>query len=103
MGRSPEEFKKAALEKDLYQWSIHDCSLCGYDCGFIFDREGNVSYDSGCYCSRQPVRPSSWEEVADHYNRNAGSPDKEERAAKNPRFRELVEDTNEFWFGERFF
>jgi len=29
---------------------IHSCSMCGYECQFMFDGE-LLGYDSGCYCT----------------------------------------------------
>jgi hypothetical protein len=66
--RTMEEFKQAK-KNNITRWSIYLCSLCGYDCGYIFDGE-NVSYDSGCYCVTYCpcIKPRSWEDVADYYN-----------------------------------
>lgn len=62
-----EDFKKQAKEKDIKRWNIHDCSMCGYQCGYII-RDNGVFYDSGCGCSHGPLRESSFEEIAEHYN-----------------------------------
>lgn len=49
--------------------NIHDCSLCGYPCGYLSDGD-NLFYDSGCYCvSYSPnVRGRSWHELDDYFN-----------------------------------
>lgn len=31
--------------------AIHNCSMCGYRCGFIVHSIDNIWYDSGCYCT----------------------------------------------------
>ena len=94
--KSIEEFKEQAKKKNITRWVIHECSMCNYPCGFII-RGDVVFYDNGCSCSMRPPRQSSWEEIAEHYNHNAGSPDKDERIKKNPLFKEVVDEMNEFW------
>jgi len=69
MNRTAEDFAQRAQELGLIAWRIHDCSMCKYLCGFLFGTDGRVAYDAGCYCVRSStLRPSSWEEVASHYN-----------------------------------
>ena len=68
MKKRPEDFKKAAQELKISRWTIHNCSMCGYPCGYIF-RGDSVSYDCGCDCvAYTNIIQSSWEEVADFYN-----------------------------------
>lgn len=31
------------------RWVLHECSMCGYPCGFDI-REGRIYYDNGCDC-----------------------------------------------------
>jgi len=66
-----EDFKKAAKEKNIKEWLIHDCCMCGYQCGYLII-EDEVLYDNGCDCmsGKRSPRQSSWEELVDHYNRN---------------------------------
>jgi hypothetical protein len=67
--RSPIEFEKQAIDKGITKWLIHDCSMCGYPCGYYFEQNGEVYYDNGCDCTRRYVyRKVSWEDVANHYN-----------------------------------
>lgn len=67
--RTAEEFKQAAQTHNITSWNIRDCSLCGYPLSYYFDGD-NVSYDSGCDCiSFSNIQPRSWEDVAEHYNR----------------------------------
>lgn len=59
------------LKSGLKKWDIHDCSLCGYACGYRFvpDEQGrtvDVYYDSGCHCLRAPQRPRTWDDVIGH-------------------------------------
>ena len=80
-----EQFKNAAIEKKIIKWNIHDCSMCGYDCGYVFapDYE-HVGYDSGCDCvSYKNINPSSWEDIRDHYNNQTNL--------------EYIKTMNEFW------
>lgn len=66
--KTAAEFQMARNSQDLTEWLIHDCAICGYHCGYLFDGE-HVFYDSGCYCtSGAPLRPKTWQHVADHYN-----------------------------------
>ena len=91
-----DDFKRQAKVKNITRWIIHHCSMCNYPCGYSICNE-HVRYDSGCSCSRSPTRQSSWEELAKHYNNNAGSDDAEERFKKNPLFGEVIEEMNNFW------
>jgi len=37
----------------IKRWDIHNCSICNYLCGFVFEiieDRVNVYYDAGCYC-----------------------------------------------------
>jgi len=67
--KTPNDFAMAAETLGLTRWQMHDCSICGYKCGYIFDG-ARVFYDNGCNCISyyNPPRESSWTEVADHYN-----------------------------------
>ena len=72
--RSPSEFQKSVQENELTHWPIHDCSLCHYPCGYIFNKDGNVFYDSGCDCvAYTNLQPRSWEDVAEHYNQQSNA------------------------------
>ena len=63
-----EDFKKAAKERNISFWLIHNCSLCGYPCGYHF-RDNEVYYDSGCDCTDSSTwSDRTWDDVADHYN-----------------------------------
>jgi hypothetical protein len=63
-----EEFKVQAEGIGKTTWNISNCSMCGYETGFVFD-EGSVTYDHGCHCvTTMNQRPSKWEEVALTYN-----------------------------------
>lgn len=68
MYRTAEEFQQAAKEKNITSWPIHDCSICGYHCGYKII-EDSVAYDSGCDCvSYIDIQPRSWEDIAHQYN-----------------------------------
>lgn len=79
----PGDFTNKAKEKNIARWILHKCSMCGYPCGFRFYPDGSVGYDSGCFCSSQPVRHSGWGEVAEHYNEQTND--------------EVIKEYNEFW------
>lgn len=98
MKKEVSDFQKAAAERNITRWNIHNCSMCGYACGYVI--QGNaVAYDSGCNCvTYGPViDPSSWEALADHYNNNAGGFDAQERCEKYPRFVGVIKRSNELW------
>lgn len=66
--KTADDFKKQVKEKVITKWLMHDCSICGYHCGYYFKGD-EVKYDIGCNCgSRQPLDPRTWENVAEHYN-----------------------------------
>lgn len=71
MIRTPEEFQAQAETIGLTRWEMHNCSICGYPCAFLF-RGGKVFFDGSCWCSTEssPPSPRSWADVAEHYNRN---------------------------------
>lgn len=94
--KTADDFQKAAAERQIGRWSTHDCTICGIDVGFYFHGD-YVEFDSSCDCVWSDPRPSSWQEVADTYNRNAGAPDVEQRMEKYPTFKQYVEDTNALW------
>ncbi len=70
MNRSAEEFKQAAIDKDIRFWKNHNCGFCNYSCGYFFsDDHEFVGYDSGCDCTRRYVKEQrSWEDIANAYN-----------------------------------
>lgn len=66
--KTVQDFKTAAKEKNITRWNIHDCSICGYVCGYIIQGD-QVYYDSGCDCiGRENVQPRSWHDIVEHYN-----------------------------------
>lgn len=66
--RSGDDFKKQAVKLNITKWPMHDCSICGYPCGYLF-RGDEVFYDSGCDCVNYTnIQPRNWEDVAEHYN-----------------------------------
>lgn len=67
-----EEFKANAATHGIREWRMHDCSLCGYECGFLF-RDGEVYYDPGCMCMGGAIERRSWEDVAAHYSIQSSS------------------------------
>lgn len=84
--KTAEDFRQQAIRLNLGYWEHHTCAVCGCPVGYYFFRWPGyeVVFDSGCGCSRREnIHPSSWEEVADHYNMQ-----------KNP---EVIEEMDRFW------
>ncbi len=83
--KTGDDFRKAAEEKNISKWNIHDCSICGYLCGFVFSGDHqHVAYDSGCDCTgREHYQHRIWESVAQHYNLQS-----------HP---EVIKEMNKFW------
>ncbi len=74
MKRTAEEFRLSAINNKIDCWPIHDCSLCGYECAYLFFQyiENDVVYDSGCDCTFQRVKHiRTWEDVAVQFNRQS--------------------------------
>ncbi len=94
--KTAADFEKAAAERNIHFVPNHDCSICGETVGWGI-HDGVVLYNSSCGCARSQPRRSSFEDIADFYNRNAGADDALERMAKYPAFKKYVEETNEFW------
>ncbi len=70
MLKTAEELKDQAQKIGLNFYPVHNCTMCNYTCGYLIDR-GNVSYDSGCDCTRRyVVEPRNWEDLANTYNMN---------------------------------
>jgi hypothetical protein len=63
-----DEVKAAIVGSNVKRWKLHNCSMCGYPCSYLFAAE-DVGYDAGCDCvSYHNIRPSSYGEVADTLN-----------------------------------
>lgn len=68
-----DEVKAIVTEHKTKFIPVHNCSFCGYECGYVipYTVEDGIWYDSGCTCSRRgpaPYKPSTWESIANHYN-----------------------------------
>lgn len=83
--KQAKDFKKSSIENNIHHWPIHDCSICGYECGYLFDFGGyEVIYDSGCYCTHRYVKEQrTWEDVAEHYNMQKNT--------------DVIKKMNEYW------
>ena len=68
--RLPEHFKEAVKRLGISRWNVWNCSMCGYECGFVFRNDDSVFYDPGCGCVTHnvPLEPRTWEDVANFYN-----------------------------------
>lgn len=70
MLKTVEELKEQAQKIGLTRYPVHNCSMCGYPCGYNIHGD-NVEYDSGCDCvTYQNIQPRSWEELTKTYNMN---------------------------------
>lgn len=82
--KSAIDFQESYHKNKIKKWIIHNCVICNYPCGFLFEFD-NVYYDNGCYCTylEAPLRQSNFQEVADHYNLQTTL--------------KVIEEYNEFW------
>lgn len=63
-----EEIKELIENNNITSIPVHDCSICGYPCGYVINEHG-VFYDSGCDCvSYSGLRVESFSAIADLYN-----------------------------------
>ena len=83
--KTAEDFKKSAIENNIHHWPVHDCSMCRYECGYLFDYQGHeVVYDHGCDCTRRYEKSLlNWDSVAEQYNMQT-----------NP---DVIKKMNEYW------
>lgn len=73
--RKPEEFRDAVMTKGITQWPIHRCSICGYQCAYLFNyADAEVMYDAGCDCVIRWPMPRTWADVAAQYNMQSHPP-----------------------------
>lgn len=79
MLKTSSELKEQAKKIGLTRWNIHDCSMCGYWCGYNI-KDDDVTYDSGCNCSWGGEQESSWDDLTESFNMN--------QPEKNPRMSE---------------
>ena len=92
MIKTAEELKKQVEEKVISFYPVHNCSMCGYRCGYIISNDfEQVDYDSGCGCTGSSnVQRSSWNDLTETYNRN--------QPENNPNIKEVFLDKlNETW------
>ena len=76
--KTAEDFKRQAKLKNIVWWGIHECSMCGYGCGYKIDGD-NLYYDNGCDCSYGGgPEPRNWENLASHYNMQSSEKYKKE-------------------------
>lgn len=96
--KTASDFEKAAGDLKITWFENHRCSICDTPVGWRI-RGSKVFYDSGCDCSSggENFHDSSWQEIADFYNRNAGAKDALERMAQYPEFKRHVDETNKLW------
>ena len=90
MIKTVEELKRQANKIKLTFYPVHNCSLCGYRCGYIINGD-KVSYDSGCYCVKYMyIEERSWKDLAETYNIN--QPENNPDVSK-----EFLKRLNETW------
>lgn len=90
MIKTIEELKAQAAKIGLGFYPVHNCSMCGYPCGYIIEGD-RVAYDSGCDCtSYSNVQPRDWQDLARTYNMN--------QPENNPKIsQEFLEKLNLIW------
>lgn len=90
MLKTADELKAQAIKLQLKFYHVHDCSMCGYRCGYIIALD-KVAYDSGCYCvGYTDIQPRSWEDLAETYNMN--------QPENNPEIsQEFLDEENKTW------
>ncbi len=90
MIKTADELKAQAKLNNITVYPVHNCSMCGYPCGYIIDGD-TVSYDSGCDCvTYSNVQPQSWEDLARTYNMN--------QPENNPNIKQpFLDQLNEVW------
>lgn len=90
MLKTKEELKTQAEKIGLRRWIIHNCSMCGYPCGYIING-GDVKYDCGCDCvGYTDIQQRNWDDLAENYNRN--QPEKNSQISQ-----EYLTKLNEIW------
>lgn len=84
--KTANDFREATKTNNINYWPIHNCSLCGYECGFLFWHDaGEVVYDAGCHCVKYSmIYIRSWEDIVVQYNLNI------DRS-------EIIEKYNQWW------
>ena len=81
--KTADDFKQQAKLHNIIRWNVHDCSICGYRCGYIIEGD-QVYYDSGCDCvTYSDIKQRNFDDIAGLYNMQ-----------KNP---DIIERFNEFW------
>jgi hypothetical protein len=90
MLKTPQQLKEQAEKIGLSFWLTHNCSMCGYPCGYIIKGD-KVFYDSGCDCvNYTDVQERDWEDLAYSYNMN--------QPENNPDIKqEYLNKLNEIW------
>lgn len=63
-----EQVRNSVKAKKINWVDHHDCGICGIMVGYTIDGD-DIRFRSGCGCSWSPDRPVSWQEAADHINR----------------------------------
>lgn len=66
--KTAEDVKLAVGAHGITRWKLRECSICNYPLCYLF-ADGQVLYDTGCYCTRQRGGPEerSYEDVADFF------------------------------------
>lgn len=84
-----EFLEQQVIARKIERWDIHKCSLCGYQCGYMFDVESTrqktvvyVWYDKGCDCvTFQDFIECSMDNVLNHIAIQTSPATKQEHAA----------------------
>jgi len=92
MIRTAEELKAQAKIKKITFYPVHECSMCGYMCGYVFANDWEaVGYDAGCDCTYgSQVEMRDWNSLAETYNMN--------QPERNPKIdQKFLDDLDKIW------
>ena len=84
--KTSDDFRNQAIKYNITKWTIRNCSICNFPIGYYFFRypEYEVVFDGGCGCtSLSNLRPATWQDVADYYNKQTNL--------------EYIKELNLFW------
>jgi len=91
MIKTADELKQQAIAKNITFYPVHNCSMCGYQCGYVIEND-KVGYDSGCDCTYNAggIELRDWDDLARSYNMN--QPENNSRIS--PKF---LDELNKTW------
>lgn len=67
-----EQVQESVAKNGITRIAHHDCALCRTMVYYTV-HEGRLFFNPACGCSWSPSEPRSWQDAADHINRQARS------------------------------